>query len=69
MIEYIDVEERKVALATMGGIEQTVGVLANPAKDIPITNEDMERTRDEKAPLFTSCASSWARMKWRPQIR
>ena len=51
MIEYGDVEERKVALATMGGIEQTVWVRVGESGDkiFAITNEDMERTRDEKA--------------------
>lgn len=51
MIEYGDVEERKVALATMGGIEQTVWVRVGETgeKIFAITNEDMERTRDEKA--------------------
>ena len=51
MIEYGDVEERKVALATMGGIEQTVWVRVGDRgeKIFAITNEDMERTRDEKA--------------------
>ena len=51
MIEYGDVEERQVALATMGGIEQTVWVRVGESgeKIFAITNEDMERTRDEKA--------------------
>ena len=51
MIEYGDVEERKIALATMGGIEQTVWVRVGESgeKIFAITNEDMERTRDEKA--------------------
>lgn len=51
MIEYGDVEERKMALATMGGIEQTVWVRVGDRgeKIFAITNEDMERTRDEKA--------------------
>ena len=51
MIEYGDVEERKVALATMGGIEQTVWVRVGESgeKIFAITNEDMERRRDEKA--------------------
>ena len=51
MIEYGDVEERKVALATMGGIEQTVWVRVGESgeKIFAFTNEDMERTRDEKA--------------------
>ena len=51
MIEYGDVEERQVALATMGGIEQTVWVRVGEsgAKVFAHTNEDMERTRDEKA--------------------
>ena len=51
MIEYGNVEERKVALSTMGGIEQTVWVRVGESceKIFAITNEDMERTRDEKA--------------------
>ena len=51
MIEYGDVEERKTALATMGGIEQTVWVQVGDSgeKIFAITNEDMDRTRDEKA--------------------
>ena len=51
MIEYGDIEERKAALATMGGIEQTVWVRVGNAgeKIFAITNEDMDRTRDEKA--------------------
>ena len=51
MIEYGNAEERKVALATMGGIEQTVWVRVGESgeKIFAITNEDMERTRDEKA--------------------
>ena len=51
MLGYGDVEERKVALATMGGIEQTVWVRVGESgeKIFAITNEDMERTRDEKA--------------------
>ena len=50
MIEYGDVEERKVALATMGGIEQTVCPgWRDWRENFAITNEDMERTRDEKA--------------------
>ena len=51
MIEYANVEERKAALATMGGIEQTVWVRVGESgeKVFAYTNEDMERTRDEKA--------------------
>ena len=50
MIEYSDAEERKVALAKMGGIELTVWVQVNDGGKIyAIANEDMERTRDEKA--------------------
>ena len=51
MIEYGNVEERKVALATMGGIEQTVWVRVGESgeKVFAYTNEDMERTRDDKA--------------------
>lgn len=50
MIEYGDIEERKQALATMGGIEDTVWVqVGNGTKAYAIANEDMERTRDSKA--------------------
>jgi hypothetical protein len=51
MIEYGDADERKVALANMGGIEQTVWVRVGESgeKVFAYTNEDMERTRDEKA--------------------
>ena len=50
MIEYGDIEERKQALATMGGIEETVWVqVGNGTKAYAIANEDMERTRDNKA--------------------
>ena len=50
MIEYGDIEERKQALATMGGIEETVWVqVGNGTKVYAIANEDMERTRDSKA--------------------
>ena len=50
MIEYSDAEERKVALAKMGGIGLTVWVQVNDGEKIyAIANEDMERTRDEKA--------------------
>ncbi|MDP7389322.1 MAG: DUF3501 family protein, partial [Pseudomonadales bacterium] len=41
---------RKQALATMGGIEETVWVqVGNGTKAYAIANEDMERTRDSKA--------------------
>ena len=51
MIEYGDYEERKVALAKMGGIEETVWVLVGESgkKALAYTNEDMKRTRDDKA--------------------
>jgi len=51
MIQYADIRERKVALATMGGTEQTVWVRIGDAgeKIYAITNEDMDRTREEKA--------------------
>ena len=50
MIEYGDVEERQRALATMGGIEETVWVqIGQGTKAYAIANEDMERTRDSKA--------------------
>ena len=59
MIEYGDIEERKRALATMGGIEETVWVqVGNGTKAYAIANEDMERTRDSKAAACILCALS-----------
>jgi hypothetical protein len=50
MIEYGDADERKVALASMGGIELTLWVQVDGSEKIyAIANEDMDRTRDEKA--------------------
>ena len=50
MIEYGDEEERREALANMGGIEETLWVqVGSGEKSFAITNEDMDRTRDTKA--------------------
>ena len=50
MIEYGDEEERRKALADMGGIEETLWVqVGSGEKSFAITNEDMDRTRDTKA--------------------
>jgi hypothetical protein len=50
MIEYSNPTERAKALAKMGGIELTIWVKVGGGEKIyAITNEDMERTRDEKA--------------------
>ena len=50
MIEYGDEGERRKALASMGGIEETLWVqVGNGEKSFAITNEDMDRTRDTKA--------------------
>ena len=50
MIEYGDEEERRKALAKMGGIEETLWVQVGAGeKSYAITNEDMDRTRDAKA--------------------
>ena len=50
MIEYPDAEERREALAKMGGVEDTVWVrIGNGDKIHAIANEDLDRTRDEKA--------------------
>lgn len=50
MIEYGDEEERREALAYMGGIEETLWVqVGGGEKSFAITNEDMDRTRDTKA--------------------
>jgi hypothetical protein len=49
MIEYQDVEERKVALARMVGIEDKVWVkIGDHDRVHPISNEDLDRTTDDK---------------------
>ena len=49
MIEYAEVDERRVALAQLQGIEQRVWVtVAGFAPVFAIANEDLERTTDEK---------------------
>ena len=49
MLEYPDVEERRVALARLGGIEHKVWVQAEGGPKIhTIANEDLERTNAEK---------------------
>ena len=50
LIEYPDVEERKRALAALGGIEHSVWLEVDGGRrSLAIANEDMERSRDEKA--------------------
>ncbi len=49
MIEYQDIEERKVALARMVGIEDRVWVqVEGHDRVFPVANEDLDRTTDEK---------------------
>lgn len=49
MVEYEDVEERKVALAKLIGIENKVWIqIVGFDKVYPIANEDLERTTEEK---------------------
>jgi hypothetical protein len=49
MLEYPDVEERRVALATLGGIEHKLWVQADDNNRIyTIANEDLDRTTDDK---------------------
>jgi len=49
MVEFPDVEERKVALARLIGIEKKVWVrVGNHDKVHPIANEDLERETEEK---------------------
>ena len=53
MLEYQNVEERKAQLALLGGIEHLVWVQVNgPVNEFPpvtaISNEDLERSSDEK---------------------
>jgi hypothetical protein len=50
LIEYPDVEERRRALATMGGIEDTIWVqIGDGPRVYAIANEDMPRSEDGKA--------------------
>ena len=50
LIEYPDVEERRVALNKMAGVENTVWVQVEGCeKTLAIANEDMERSTEEKA--------------------
>jgi hypothetical protein len=50
MLEYPDVEERRIALNQLGGIEHTVWVrIVGHDKVFAIANEDMERSTDDKA--------------------
>jgi hypothetical protein len=50
MIEYADAEARRGALAKLGGIENTIWLQAGGSGKIQaIANEDLDRTRDEKA--------------------
>ena len=50
MIEYGDVEERRQALAKLGGIEDTVWLQAEGGQKVyAIANEDLDRSEGEKA--------------------
>ena len=50
MIEYGNAEERRVALAKLGGIEETLWVQVDDGeKTHPIANEDIDRSREDKA--------------------
>ena len=49
MIEFSDVEKRKQALAKLMGIETNVWLVVEGFEKVfPISNEDLERTTDEK---------------------
>ena len=50
LIEYSDVEERRIALNKLAGVENTVWVqVEGETRSDAIANEDMERSTDEKA--------------------
>ncbi len=50
MIEYADAEQRKIALAGLAGVEHTLWLQAEGSDKIfAIANEDLERSRDDKA--------------------
>ncbi len=49
MIEYPDVEQRKLALANLIGVENAVWVqVADFARVTPIANEDLDRSTEDK---------------------
>ena len=50
MIEYGDEEERRIALSRLGGVEHQIWLSAGGSEQtFAIANEDLERSRDEKA--------------------
>ncbi len=50
MIEYADVDDRRKALARLGGIEDTIWVRAEGGEKVyAIANEDLDRTEGDKA--------------------
>lgn len=50
LIEYPDVEERRVALAGLGGVEHTIWArVGDGEKVFAVANEDMDRSTDGKA--------------------
>ncbi len=50
LIEYADVEERRIALSKLAGVENTVWVqVEGETRSSAIANEDMERSTDDKA--------------------
>lgn len=50
LIEYADVEERRVALGKLAGVEHTLWVQVDGCeRSNAIANEDMERSTDDKA--------------------
>ena len=49
MLEYPDVEERRIALGKLGGVEHLVWIQAEGCSRVTtIANEDLERTNDHK---------------------
>ncbi len=49
MIEYPDVEERRVALASMPGVEHKVWVRIGEEQIFAVANEDLDRSTEDKA--------------------
>ncbi len=49
MIEYPDVEERRVALASMPGVEHKVWVRIGDEQIFAVANEDLDRSTEDKA--------------------
>ena len=57
MMEYVDVEERKRALAALIGVEKALWIAVDGFPRVhPIANEDLDREPRTRPPPSISCA-------------